>query len=148
MTASNPSTVTKLFLKRTLAAPREKVFKAWTDAAEIKKWFAPGPMQTPIAEIDLRVGGKYRIVMKDLSKDVLYVRTGVYREIRPPEKLVFTWTSEGNPQPGETLVTIEFREKGKTTELLLTHEFFSDEESKKRHNEGWIGCLDKLEKVL
>lgn len=148
MPISNPSTETKLFLKRTLKASRENVFKAWTDPVEIKKWFSPEGFDTPIAEVDLRVGGKYRIGMKQKDKDEMNVATGVYREIRPSEKLLFTWSWEGDPNMAETLVTLEFRDQGKGTELILTHELFPDEASRDRHNEGWISCINKLEKAL
>jgi len=80
----------------------------------------------------------------------------VYREVAAPEKLVFTWAWEAgggcgdseNEQPVETLVTVEFREKGQTTEVLLTHELFPNAESRDKHQEGWSGCLARLGKVV
>ena len=148
MTTPHPSTITKLFLKLIFAASREEVFKAWTDPKEIKRWFAPGEMDTPEAQVDLRVGGKYRIVMRNAAQNSSHIATGVYREIRTPERLVFTWSWEGDPNSGEMLVTLEFHEKGTKTELLLTHELFPNEASKKEHNEGWVACLEKLERVF
>lgn len=139
---------TKLILRRTFSAPRMEVFKAWTDPEKIKKWFAPGPMETHEAHVDLRVGGRYRIVMRDLAEDNSHVAFGVYREVTPPERLVFTWSWEGVPNSGEMLVTLEFREKGTRTELTLVHEFLPNEDSKRIHDEGWIACLDKLEHVI
>ena len=81
---------------------------------------------------------------------------GVYREVAFPEKLVFTWAWEegggcgdsGNEQPVETLVKVEFREKGQSTEVLLTHELFPTTESRDKHDEGWSGCLTRLAKVV
>lgn len=82
--------------------------------------------------------------------------TGVYREVTAPEKLVFTWAWEegggcgdsANEQPVETLMTVEFREKGQTTKVGLTHELFPNIESRDKHNEGWSGCLARLAKVV
>jgi len=147
MSPASSARVTKLFLKRSLEAPREEVFQAWTDPDEIKKWFAPGPAFVPEASVELRVGGRYRIAMRDETNNSSHVATGVYREIKPPERLVFTWSWEGDPQSGEMLVTVELREQGKGTELVLTHELFTTVESKQRHEEGWIGCLDKLAQI-
>ncbi|MCI0707075.1 MAG: SRPBCC domain-containing protein [Ignavibacteriae bacterium] len=143
-----PSQVTKLFMKRTIPESREKVFRAWTDPQEIKKWFAPGPAHVPEVSVDLRIGGSYRIHMRDDALNASYFAIGTYREIKPPHRLVFTWSWEGDPKSMEMLVTIELREKAGTTELSLTHEYFPSEESKKKHEEGWVGCLDKLEQSL
>jgi len=76
-----------------------------------------------------------------------YVAYGTYREILPPEKLVYTWSWEGQ-DPMETLVTVEFREVGDSTEVELTHERFPNAEERDKHNEGWVGCLDQLSKLL
>lgn len=138
----------EIVITRIFDAPRERVWKAWTDAREIKQWFAPGDMDIPEAEVDLRVGGKYRVVMRDAAQNIRHVAIGLYREIKPPKQLVFSWSWEGDPNRGEMLVTLEFRDLGNRTELVLTHQFIPNEESKKMHTEGWIGCLDKLAKTI
>ncbi len=146
---------TTLRLTRTFAAPREKVFKAWTDPQELKRWFAPSDdYATPLAEVDLRVGGKYRIQMKAPDGEC-YTVVGTYRVVQPPAKLVFTWAWEGGGCDGgaqqtenEMLVTVEFLERGRSTELVLTHEMFLDAAQRDRHREGWTGCLTRLEKVV
>ena len=139
---------TTLQLRRTFAAPREKVFRAWTDPQELKKWFGPEGYSTPIAEVDLRAGGKYRLGMMKLPQgEVLYV-VGTYREIRPPEKLVYTWSWEAQPELGETLVTVEFRDLGRSTEVMLTHELFPNEKARQQHEKGWSSILDKLAQIL
>ncbi len=136
---------TTLRLTRTLTAPREKVFKAWTEPAALKKWFAPGDdYATPMAEVELRVGGRYRIQIRS-PHGKLHTVVGVYREVKPPERLVFTWSwQEGGMDVGETLVTVELRDQGKTTELILTHEQFPTVETRDEHAKGWAGCLDRL----
>lgn len=144
------TTATSLQIRRTYAAPRERVFRAWTDPAELKQWWRVSDDQTtPVAEIDLRPGGVYRLGMKSPDAEHAYVCAGTYREVTPPEKLVFTWSWE-TPGMGtdETLVTVEFLDRGHSTELVLTHERFPNEESRNQHNHGWNGCLDHLEKCL
>lgn len=138
-----------VILQRTFSAPRERVFRAWTDPDELKKWFGPSDQFTvPTAEVDLRVGGKYRIAMRSPDGN-LNVAAGVYREIRPPERLVFTWSwEEGGMDIGETLVTVEFRGAGQSTEVVLTHELLPTDEARKAHGEGWTGCLARLQKIL
>jgi glutathione S-transferase len=81
------------------------------------------------------------------STGELYIAVGTYREIRFPEKLVFTWSFEGTGM-GETLVSLEFHERGSSTELVLTHELFPNQEQRDRHLMGWNGCLDHLAKFF
>ena len=96
-------------VRRTFAAPRERVFRAWTEPEALKQWFAPTDAHTtPVAEVDLRPGGSYRIDMHSPGGDVFQV-SGVYQEISLPERLVFTWKwRESGIEPAETLVTVEF----------------------------------------
>lgn len=148
MASRKPTPQTTLQLKRTFAAPREKVFRAWTDPEELKKWWGPEGYGTPTAEVDLRVGGTYRLGMKKLPKGDVFYLTGVYREVRPPEKLVYTWVWEGEADLGETLVTVEFRDRGNATEVVLTHELFPNAKVRDDHNKGWSSCLDRLAKAL
>jgi uncharacterized protein YndB with AHSA1/START domain len=144
------STVTEntLRLKRVFAASREKVFRAWTEPEALKKWFAPtDDHSTPIAEVDLKVGGRYQIGIRD-PEGKLFRLGGTFREVSPPEKLVYTWAWEGDADIGETLVTVEFRSLGASTEVALTHEFFPDEKALKNHEWGWSGALDRLSSLL
>jgi len=136
-----------LQIKRTFKAPRDKVFKAWTDPTVLKQWFAPSDdFSVPIADIDLRVGGKYRIAMQ-APDGAQHIAIGTYREVAPSQKLVFTWTWEKSPMP-ETLVTVEFNERAGSTEMVFTHELFPSVEERDHHNKGWIGCLDRLAKIF
>lgn len=148
MAGPKSSTEATLNLRRTFKAPRPEVFRAWTDPEELKKWWGPEGYATPSAEVDLRVGGKYRLGMMKLPKGETFYLSGVYREVRPPERLVYTWRWESEPEPGETLVTVEFQEVGDATEVVLTHEFFPTAKAREDHNRGWNGCLDRLAKVL
>ena len=138
----SPPENVQLQLKKFIEAKREKVFRAWTDPALIRQWFAPGDMTTPLAETEPRTGGSYRIQMKN-SKDETFTTFGEYREFIENEKLVFTWGWE-SPDRHETLVTVEFVDKGNGTEVILTHERFADQASADHHQEGWEGCLNSL----
>ena len=140
---------TTLFMKRTFAVPRNQVFEAWTNPDMIRQWFAAGPDMVPtIAEVDLRVGGKYRIGMKNKAKNVEHIATGIYREIIPNERVAFTWSWEGSQGEPESFVIVELIEQGEATEMRFTHSRFADKKARDGHNEGWIACFAELEKAL
>jgi uncharacterized protein YndB with AHSA1/START domain len=135
-----------LTLKRRLKAPPAKVFAAWTDPEKVKRWMGPGNVEAVSAESDVRVGGRYRWVMRAPSGEE-YDVSGVYREIVANEKLVFTWAWKSAPE-SETLVTVLLEPDGDGTLLTLTHEQFADEDARNRHQGGWNGALDKMEKLF
>jgi uncharacterized protein YndB with AHSA1/START domain len=133
-----------LSLVRTIKAPPEKVFAAWTEPKTLKKWMSPTEqMEVTVAETDLRIGGRYRIVMREADGKEHRVG-GVYKEIAKPGRLAFTWGWEGSTNP-DTLVTLELRKKGASTELTLTHSQFADDGTRDHHNTGWMGCIGRLE---
>ena len=137
-----------LTLKRRLHAPAEKVYAAWTEPAQLARWF--GPAQTISgsvrAEMDVRVGGRFRVGFK--TEDGEYHEVGgVYREVVPNEKLVFTWAWHTTPER-ESLVTVLIRRDGDGAMLTLTHEQFFDEAARDGHKRGWTGTLDKLADYL
>ncbi len=144
-----PETGISLSITRTIRAPREKVFRAWTDPDELVKWWGPEGCSSPGAEIDLRPGGRYRIAMRTPENKEIY-SLGEYREVAAPERLVFTWIWEGPPEMAgvETLITLEFREKGDSTEITITHERFPTEKDRENHEWGWNSSLDCLEKFF
>lgn len=137
---------TRLVIRRTYATPVAAVWAAWTDPAQMKHWM--GPSETRAAEVssDLRVGGRYRIVMHADDGETHRVG-GVFREVVPPWRLVYTWAWESAPER-ESLVTLELAPAGEGTELLLTHQRFFDREARDRHHAGWQGCLDRLNRHL
>ena len=141
-TAIKPS----LTIKRRLKAPPAKVYTAWTDPEKVKGWMGTAEMRPSHVECDLRVGGRYRWVMIAPSGEEHDVR-GVYREIVPNEKLVFTWAWKSTPER-ESLVTVLLKPDGDGTLLTLMHEQFFDEDARDRHNDGWSNCLDKMEKFV
>jgi uncharacterized protein YndB with AHSA1/START domain len=136
---------TALQIKRNFNAPREKVYKAWTRPEELSQWFGSSEhKKATIEKLDVKEGGKYRITVKDLNQT--HHLSGEYLEVRPDEKLVYTWVVENEWAPSElSRVTVEFIDRGNSTELILTHERLPNEEQGKRHAEGWKSCLDRLE---
>ena len=130
---------------RMLAAQPQTVFDAWTDAEGLKEWFCPLTMRTVVAELEVRVGGALRIVMRGDDGDS-EIR-GVYRDVRPPKRLVFTWTPSRTPGE-ESVVTVELRAVGTQTELTLTHELQPDEDSRIRRQRGWESIIGKLSDAL
>ena len=141
--AAKPS----LAIKRRFAAPPEKVFAAWTDPDKLKRWMGPGDVVTLLAETDVRAGGRYRIVMQRPGESEQFDVRGVYREVVPNEKLVMTWAWQSTPER-ESLVTVTFKPDGDGTLMTLLHEQFFDADARDRHQGGWNGALEKLEKYL
>jgi uncharacterized protein YndB with AHSA1/START domain len=141
-------TLTKpsLTIKRRFNAPAEKVFAAWTDPQKLKRWMGPGEIVAVVAEADPRVGGRYHIMMQrpgDEQHDV----SGIYREVVPNEKLVFTWAWKTTPER-ESLVTVTFKKDGEGTIMTFKHEQFFDEQARDRHQSGWSSSFEKLENYL
>lgn len=145
-----------LQVKHFYKASPEKVFTAWADPEIVKKWFAPSEnMSVPLAEVDFKVGGTYRIGMfmpkghMDAPADMTVYVGGEYLEIVQNKKIVLTWRWENWPsEQKSTKITLDFVAKDGGTELVLSHEELSDDESVKSHTHGWMGCLKQLEKVV
>jgi uncharacterized protein YndB with AHSA1/START domain len=141
-TATKPS----LTLKRRLKASPAKVFAAWIDPEKIKHWMGPGEIKALSAECDARTGGRFRWVMRAPDGEVHDV-SGVYREVVPNEKLVFTWAWKSTPER-ESLVTVLIKPDGDGSLLTLTHEQFFDEDARDRHQGGWNSALDKMQQMF
>ena len=139
-----------LVITRRFEAPRERVFAAWIDPDQAAKWWGPKGFAPVSCTMDVRVGGAWRRIMR--SPDGLEYRVrGVYREIAAPERLVFTYAWENNPdQSGhETVVTLTFADLGDgRTELTLRQELFETVAARDSHRGGWSGCLDRFAEHL
>jgi uncharacterized protein YndB with AHSA1/START domain len=141
-------TATKtLHIERTFRAPAEAVFDAWTSEEVIRRWWqAEHDWETTEAEVDLRVGGVVRVVMRDPNKDVEHGGGGTYTEIEPPTRLAFTWIWDGDPR--RTLIELDFEETDGITTVRFTHSDLWDEEAVRSHEDGWNKLLDNLERTL
>ena len=107
-----------LVVRRVIPVPRERVFAAWLDPKSLGQWMRPGGMTDATAEVDPKVGGRFRIVMIEGPKR--YEHNGEYLVIEPPERLEFTWISQATDSK-QTVVTLDFLERDAGTELVLTH---------------------------
>ena len=134
-------------MRRMIPAPRDRVFHAWTDPEELKRWWGPGLFTTQAAEVDLRPGGGYRLIMRTPDGGTL-VLAGTFREVVPPERLVYTWRWDiGVPDIQESLVTVEFSDVDGATEIALTHEHAPGSVLDPYHM-GWDSGLEKLAAVV
>jgi uncharacterized protein YndB with AHSA1/START domain len=137
-----------LVIERPFRAPAQRVFDAWTSEEVLRRWFhAEHDWETPEAEVDLRLGGSVRVVMRDPDKDVEHGGSGHYTEIDPPNRLVFTWTWD-NDEDRETLIELDFEEVEGVTTVRLTHNNLRDRESVLNHEDGWSKCFDNLGRAL
>ena len=137
-----------LTITRLLPAPREVVFRAWTEPEMLVGWWGPQGMTTPLCEMDVRQGGRWRTCMRNKDGKDHYVR-GVYREVVAPERLVLSWAWETDGVPGhESVLTIELHDRGDETELVLTHAGLETAASRDSHKEGWTSSLACLADAL
>jgi glutathione S-transferase len=135
-------------ISRTFAAPPERVFNAFMRKEAIQGWFGPEGFSVPTVVVDPRPGGNYRIEMHSPEGSV-HIVTGEYREVRPPEKLVFTWRwLDGAGMGPETLVTVTFAAREGGTELTLTHSGFATAENGNAHQAGWTSSFVSLAETL
>jgi uncharacterized protein YndB with AHSA1/START domain len=136
----------RLRVTRTFKASRQRVFRAWTEPELMMRWFVEGDADMDVCEIDLREGGQYRL--EGRIGDERWSIWGSYLEVKPPERLVYTWTWHHDPgigeSDGDTRVTVDFRDLGGQTELVLTHERFANVRARDEHTRGWNTCLDRL----
>lgn len=143
--AERPAERPSLTLTRRLRAPPEKVYAAWTQAAQLAQWFGPPNMKpaTLQAELDVRVGGSFRI---SFTRDdgEYFEASGLYREVVPNELLVFSWAWHSTPER-ESLVTISLKPDGAGTLMILHHAQFFDETARDNHQRGWSSFFDKLD---
>src|SRR6266513_1260795 len=140
---------TSLEIKRFINAPPARVYKAWTDPAELQRWFGPEDVRTIKIDADVRVGGKYRWDLQKQDGEE-WSCLGEYRELVPGKKIVFTWKWDDDENWAEhnSVVTVELSDRDGGTEVRLVHEKLPSEESRDRHNEGWNSVLDRLEKFF
>ena len=137
-----------LRLARRYPVAPEKVWRAWTDPQALKRWWGPGDQEpVSLAELDVRVGGRFRIVFGGPGGTDHEVR-GVYREVAPPRRLAFTWTWPRSTPERESLVTLEFRAVDGGTALAFLHEQLFDETVRDNHRRGWSESLAKLDIYL
>ena len=134
-------------IERTFAASAEEVFDAWTSPEVMRRWFHPAPdWDTPEAEVDLRVGGKVRVVMRRPDGTEAGAQ-GEYTLIDRPHRLVMNWAFDDDPS-NQQLIELYFSESEGSTRVLMLNSGISTGKRRAAQDWGWHGCLDQLERVL
>jgi uncharacterized protein YndB with AHSA1/START domain len=134
-------------IERTFEAPAEDVFDAWTSPEVIRRWFRPARgWQEPSAEVDLRVGGKIRVVMRTPDGGPVEAG-GEYTLIERPHRLAFTWTFDDDPS-NEQMIELEFTERDGATTVLFVNSNISEQERRDSQYDGWSTCIDEMGRVL
>jgi uncharacterized protein YndB with AHSA1/START domain len=147
---------TSLEIRRVFAAPRQKVYDAWTQLEHLQHWMCRDVATHDVKylELDVKPGGRYAIQVKT-PEGVTYIGRGIFREVKPPERLVFTWGWTRSPQDpndplqkSETVAAVELIDRGQKTEMVFTHANFVHTNELEDTRKGWGGCFDLLEQYL
>ena len=137
-----------LQIERAFDASVERVFEAWTSEEVLRRWlYGRADLETPIAEVDLRVGGRIRIVMRNPAGVDEGAATGEYTVVEPPHRLVFTWVWDDDPDNPQ-LIELEFTEQDGRTTVRMTNSGIPTDERWESQQRGWHVCYDNLERVL
>ena len=147
--ARTMDTEPSLTLTRVFDAPRDLVFRAWSDIRHLRNWF--GPKSHPAREVtgDVRPGGKFRHCLNSSAGDMSLWLYGTFREIVPPERLVFTFAWEEEGERGlETVVTIVFKDEGNKTRMLFRQSPFQSDVECDGHGLGWNSSLDRMDDYI
>jgi uncharacterized protein YndB with AHSA1/START domain len=148
---TEPAPLALVQVSRTFPAPRERVFRAWTDAEIVKRWFGIRGTIVDSVESDVRPGGHYRITVKVPPTMRRIHVSGTFLEVEPPARIVYTFGWENLPITrgmGESKVTVAFRELDGSTEVHLTHELLDKARVRAWHSLGWKGSFKRLARVL
>jgi uncharacterized protein YndB with AHSA1/START domain len=142
------SAAPKLTIRRTFAAPRARVFAAWSDIDVLRQWFPPEGRLID-ADWDPREGATYRFTLMFPSGEEWAVK-GAFSEVRAPERLAFTfrWEEDDPAQELDTFITVELIDKGSETEMIFSQEGFRDETSRDKHIGGWTMGFDNIDRML
>lgn len=141
-----PAQPAQLALQRSYRAAPEKVWRAWTEPQALSLWFGSGPGSVTAAEIDLRVGGRYRIAFNGPDGEAHEV-SGVYQEVEPHRRLVFSWAWKSTPER-QSRVSIVFEAVADGTDMRFVHDRFFDDTARANHERGWQVAFDTLGDVL
>ena len=137
-----------LRIERTFAAPAEAVFEAWTSEEVLRRWLHAEPgWATPVADVDLRVGGTLRVVMRNPATGSEYGARGEYTAVEPPNRLAFTWVWDHDPSNSQ-LIELELSEHGGTTTVLMINSGIPTDQVRKDQKSGWQKCNDNLDRLL
>jgi uncharacterized protein YndB with AHSA1/START domain len=131
-----------LEVRKAIRATPQQLFDAWTQPSILRQWWGPKGMTCIDAQIDLRIGGGYRIANRFEDGRVIWI-VGEFEQIEPPSLLVYTWRVE--PQTTPERVTVRFERRGGETDVSVLHERIAEEVAREQHERGWHDCLDGLQ---
>ncbi|WP_342360564.1 SRPBCC domain-containing protein [Terrarubrum flagellatum] len=139
----------ELLIFRNFAAPRDVVFRAWTDPVEVARWWGPRDYPAREMTMDVRVGGVWRGCLRSVADGRNLWHGGVFKEITPPERLAFTFRWEEEGERGlETLVDITFKENGDGTRMIFRQTPFQSVEEREGHRGGWSSAFDRFDEFV
>jgi uncharacterized protein YndB with AHSA1/START domain len=133
-----------LVARRLIRAAPERLFAAWTEPKQLIQWWGPEGVVCTDAEVDLRVGGAYRIANRLPDGSILWI-AGIFEIVDPPRRLRFSWRLESQQTDSETVI-VGFEPRGTSTEVTVTHERIASAAARESHERGWIGCLAGLDR--
>jgi uncharacterized protein YndB with AHSA1/START domain len=131
-----------LIVRKSIRASPERIFDAWTQPEHLKLWWGPNSVKCINAEVDLCVGGRYRIANQFPDGKILWI-SGEFETIERPHKLVYTWRV-GSEAAAAERVTVTFEVRGDVTDVIVMHERIPTQAMRDMHEQGWVGCLDGL----
>jgi uncharacterized protein YndB with AHSA1/START domain len=139
----------ELLITRVFDAPRDLVFRMWTDVTHARHWWGPRDYPAVHMEMDVRPGGKWRHCLRATADGRELWQHGVFREVVPPERLVFTFVWEEDGERGlETLVTLTFADAGGKTRMTFHHAPFQSDGERDGHRSGWSSSFDRLDAAI
>jgi uncharacterized protein YndB with AHSA1/START domain len=146
MSRESPDSTLVLVVRRMIAASPERLFEAWTRPQELRQWWGPAGVVCSAAEIDLRVGGRYRIGNQFPDGRLVWI-VGQFQRVEPPRLLKYTWSVDAD-SPNPEVVTVRFEPRPGGTEVTVIHERISAPKLRDQHEQGWMGCLDGLGRYM
>lgn len=132
----------RLVTSRVIAASPERLFAAWTTPDQLRKWWGPPGGHCEDAEVDVRVGGAYRLDNRTADGELVTI-SGTFTEVSPPTAIAYTWQVDPGP-PHRELVTVSFTPCDGGTDVVIRHDRIADEAIWQEHARGWASCLDRL----
>lgn len=147
-----PQADLSVLIRRLVRGTPEQVFQAWTEPEQVKTWWGPAHISCPECDVDLRVGGGYKIANLLPDGSIIWI-IGRFLRVERPHLLSYSWQSGRAPEFGERefdehapeRVTVRFVQQGDKTEVIVEHRHIADEQTQRNHTHGWTGCLDGIE---
>jgi uncharacterized protein YndB with AHSA1/START domain len=148
VTEAEQPTGTRLHLEKILAVPPERVFAAFVDAEQLRRWWGPAGFTVPRLQLDAVEGSDYRIGMQPPDGDVFHIR-GTFRAVEAPRRLIYTFIyEEPDPDDQETLVVLTFEPTDPGTRVILDQGPFKTPARLELHRDGWTETFERLEHSL